>query len=93
MTLNESANEVLATVPNDAQIEVETKEDSVRAMIRSELLGNNQGTVTMIEAILMTAKSYGYDKVDLDIGYNRVGKYDLTKELTVPIQVNPIPIQ
>lgn len=53
-----------------------------------------QAIVTMIESILTTAKSYGYEYVNFkNMPLEQVGNYLLTDEIKVPIAVNPINIK
>ncbi|MBP1949530.1 hypothetical protein [Virgibacillus litoralis] len=54
---------------------------------------NNQETVTMIEAILMTAKSYGYQEVLFTNSSDEtIGPYNLSEPIKVPKGVNPVKI-
>ncbi|MFC4404320.1 hypothetical protein [Gracilibacillus xinjiangensis] len=90
MKNDEEPFRVSAPIPKNASIEVNAQGDMVNVTVTSTLLGNNQGTLTMIEAILLAAKSFGYNQVKFDIEVDNVGKYDLTKPLDVPDIINPV---
>jgi hypothetical protein len=52
----------------------------------------NEQNVLMIEAILLTAKSFGYSQVEFQgTGTEQIGTYNLTQPIDVPISVNPMP--
>ncbi|KAB8138367.1 hypothetical protein F9U64_05020 [Gracilibacillus oryzae] len=90
MKKDEEAFHVTAVIPPEAEIEISDNGDLVNVAITSSLFGNNQGTVTMIEAILLTAKSYGYEQVRFDIGINQAGNYQLTEPVDIPDIINPV---
>ncbi|SHN20084.1 hypothetical protein [Gracilibacillus kekensis] len=91
MKENEANNQVSASIPTDANLKVEDmSEDHVFISVSSSQIANNQLTVFMIEAILATANSYGYQQVTFDIGVEQVGRYDLTKPLKTTNQINVI---
>ncbi|MCA0982984.1 hypothetical protein LCL89_02865 [Halobacillus yeomjeoni] len=51
---------------------------------------NDQQLLTMVEAILMTAKIHGYSQVSFEPLENRIGFYDLSGLVEVPNAANPI---
>lgn len=73
-----------------------SKEKQVRLSFdQHEVLGDNTTTQEMIEAILITAKSFYFDEVMImieGITEDRVGPYELNKALDVPIGINPLQI-
>ncbi len=60
-----------------------------------DVLGDNADTIDMIEAILMTAKSFDFKQVIIvmeDFDVNQVGPYPLGTALDLPVAINPIKI-
>jgi hypothetical protein len=58
-------------------------------------LGDNAATIDMIEAILMTAKSFDFKQVVIsmeDLDVNQVGPYVLDTALDLPVAINPVKI-
>lgn len=52
---------------------------------------NNEDTIIMLEAILLTAKEFGYNKVQFKgIDIDQIGVMDLTNPVDVPYSPNPI---
>ncbi|GAE91329.1 hypothetical protein JCM21714_277 [Gracilibacillus boraciitolerans JCM 21714] len=89
MKNNEQTFLVWATIPNDANIAVENlAENHVFVSISSKQIGDNQLTVSMVESILATAYTYGFQQVTLDIGLDQIGKYDLTAPIDTTNQIN-----
>ncbi|MDC3413087.1 hypothetical protein NC797_09930 [Aquibacillus sp. 3ASR75-11] len=73
---------------------VETYDQMKRAKItvsNQTKLRNNQTSLNMIESIMMTAKSYGYETVTFDLPIQKIGPYEFTEELPVPVAANPMP--
>lgn len=94
MKNDEDLSNVSQTIPNDVNFKVNLAEDELLIHFSDDTtLKNEQLYITMIEAILMTAKSYQYEEVTFE-NYNieRIGPYDLTESLDVPLAVNPIKI-
>ncbi|RCW64880.1 hypothetical protein [Saliterribacillus persicus] len=90
MKEDEEPFNVFKSIPNDASITTnEISNTTIEIAVESEHIAENQTTLKMVEAILMTAKSFGYQEVIFDIGINEVGTYDLTTEIKVPLQINP----
>ncbi|WP_058307549.1 hypothetical protein [Gracilibacillus massiliensis] len=91
MKKNEAEYQVSASIPKDARVEVEDLSDeNVFISISSSEIADNQLTVLMIEAILATANSYGYQQVTVDIGVEQVGRYDLSRPLRTTNQINVV---
>ncbi|WP_053219358.1 hypothetical protein [Virgibacillus senegalensis] len=73
-----------AAIPEDVKFQVQTMDENVLVDLNGAI-GNNQKTLDMMEAMMMTAKSFGYKRIEFNTGMNRVGPYDqLDKPLKVP---------
>ncbi len=85
---------VTASIPADVEYTVNpSDEDVVRITFEPNAkFGDNRETKEMIEAILMTAKSFGfiYVELHLDDHVTQVSQFDLTAPIRVPDAVNPI---
>ncbi|UOQ85910.1 hypothetical protein [Gracilibacillus salinarum] len=91
MKVSEQQYHVTSTIPSDAEIEIESSKDNTLSIrVFSEDIGQNQRTVNMVEAIIATANSFGYESVHFQIGYDQVGKYNLTKAVPTDQQMNVI---
>jgi len=82
------------TIPNEVNFTVESVEKEL--LIRfteGAILENNDIYITMIEAILMTAKNYQYESVTFEnFNIEQSGPYNLSESLEVPQAINPITI-
>ncbi|PAV29525.1 hypothetical protein CIL05_11725 [Virgibacillus profundi] len=83
---------VSQTIPDNINMTTDSTEQELTVTFSDESsLMNNQDTLTMIEAILMTAKSYGYDSVSFqNSNLEKIGSYLLTESIPVPVGANPI---
>ncbi|WP_163537682.1 hypothetical protein [Gracilibacillus sp. YIM 98692] len=90
MKTHEEVSTIQATIPLDADLNVEREGEMVNIHIDSSSIQDNQQTINMVEAILMSAKSFGYEQVDFEIGIQQAGKYDLSTPVEIPKQMNPI---
>ncbi|WP_112181211.1 hypothetical protein [Paraliobacillus zengyii] len=83
-----------ATIPKDTSFNLEEKstEDILISFSESTDFADNQLTMSMIEAILITAKTFGYRSVEFDIPIDSevVGEYRLQEAIPVPDGVNPL---
>lgn len=81
------------TIPSDAEFEVDpSDQDLLRIDFEANtLFGDNRMTKEMIESILMTAKSFDFEQVDIGIEGDliQVDQFDLTVPIPVPDGVNP----
>lgn len=97
LQLKEDQNEfnVHHTIPEDVAFTVESQDNKLILTYEGPLDFNDlQDAVIMIESILMTAKAYGYEFVSLEkMPFEKVGSLDVTKDLKVPVAVNPIVIK
>ncbi|GGB33741.1 hypothetical protein GCM10011409_08960 [Lentibacillus populi] len=93
MKQNREASHVYRTIPTEIQFSVSTENQLEITLSNNAALPNTQEGITMIDAILMTAKSFGYASVTFhNTKVNQIGDYDLSKPIKVPKAVNPITI-
>ncbi|WP_249871894.1 hypothetical protein [Oceanobacillus saliphilus] len=83
------------TIPEDIHFSIDSTGDQLILTLDEESnFGNGQEELTMIEAILMTAKSFEYKFVQFnDLPYNQIGTYDTSEPIQVPEAVNPVDIR
>lgn len=83
---------IYPTIPEDVQFSFKsTSEELIITLENDQALENMQKTVVMIESILMTAKSFGYEKVTFNgMPVDQIGPYQLSESVTVPEAINPI---
>ncbi|MDR0138555.1 hypothetical protein RFW18_12440 [Metabacillus idriensis] len=69
----------------------ETKDDVTIEFTAESTIDNNETDTLMLEAILMTAKEFGYESVKFEgLNVDRVGEMDLTDAVPVPFSPNPV---
>ncbi|RYG73635.1 hypothetical protein EU245_05920 [Lentibacillus lipolyticus] len=92
MKKDEKGFHVSGTVPEAADLSVTVEGEELRISFDTEEpVPHGQELVTMIDAILMTAKNFGYEQVFFpNAGQEQAGPYDLTKPINVPRGANPI---
>ena len=94
MKLADPDPHINAPIPSDVEVIVESLGPlSLTIQGPEGRLGNDKETLNMIEAILMTAKTFQLDSVSFDMTIDHVGPYDLTMPVPVPEAVNPIQIK
>lgn len=83
---------VYATIPREIQFQVDIiGEELILAFTQENNLKDEQKYITMIEAILMTAKSYELKQVLFkNSSIDQIGSFDLSKPIQVPEMINPI---
>lgn len=94
ITIPES--DIGSTIPAeiDFRIDANHPDELILKYIGNEEVEESSFTVTMIESILLTAKSYGYEAVLFQsMPIDEVGIYQFSKAIDVPIGVNPIYLQ
>lgn len=86
---------ITETIPEDLPFIAEIEEQELTFIITDDhSLADEQEYITMIEAILMTAKSYDLTYVSFEnTGVEKVGPYDVTDAIEVPEFINPIVIR
>lgn len=90
-TSNEVFN-VHQTIPENVQFIVEPSDNVLTVNFTDNVSSIEQdGAIIMIESILMTAKSYGYEFVSFNnLPDEQFGPYQLHAPIKVPVGVNPI---
>ena len=88
--------DITATIPADLEYVVDPgDEELLKVSFESHSkLGDNRESKEMIEAILMTAKSFGFSEVEFNLGEEiiQVNQFTLTDTIPVPDGVNPVPL-
>jgi len=82
-----------ATIPADVDytINCESTEDCFIHFTEEINQLSQSEQILVLESILMTAKSYGYDYVSFEgISEETIEGYDLTQPIDVPLAVNPV---
>jgi hypothetical protein len=92
MKEDEAEFHVYQTVPDDIEFTIEPEDLQLNFRLTNGAdLTEDQESLEMIEAILMTAKSYGYEQVSFkNTDMEQIGPYNLTEPVPVPEAVNPI---
>lgn len=95
MKIDEPAFNVDSAVLEDMGIAIETDGEQITVGLPEAVYYSDEKDFSMLlEALLMTAKSYGYNQVTiLDSPIVSVGEYDLTNPIPVPLAVNPVDIR
>lgn len=91
---NEEDFHVYATIPENVNFSIrDNHQQLIVELENNNSLANEEEFITMIEAILMTAKSYGYETVKFEnTKIDQIGSYLLTEPIFVPDAVNPIEV-
>ncbi|MBP2077827.1 hypothetical protein [Oceanobacillus polygoni] len=95
MNLNEPEFNVAQTIPDEIQLEVQSSGSLLELTFDDvQEFTNEQDAVTMIEAILMTAKSYGFENVQFhNPPMQQISGYNLAEPINVPRAVNPVDLR
>lgn len=89
-------SDIEGTIPSeiDFRIDANHQDELILEYRGNGNLEENDFTVTMVESILLTAKSYGYQAVLFqNMPFDKTGMYQLSKAIDVPIGVNPVYLQ
>ncbi|WP_182199440.1 GerMN domain-containing protein [Paraliobacillus salinarum] len=92
LKIDEPAFDVKGPIPEDASFDVVVNQDNLSLhFTEGPTLADDETTIMMIEAILMTAKSFNFDSITIDLpnDLDKVGKYRLNQTIPVPDGVNP----
>lgn len=83
---------IYSTIPENVSFSLSTSDQQLFITFEDdEIIEDKQAAIIMIEAILMTAKSFGYELVTLNkLPTDHIGPYDLSDSIEVPKAVNPI---
>lgn len=91
MRISEQDFHIYQTIPDDILFTLEQTENRLLVRFTDKLtLEDEQEYVIMIDAMLMTAKGYGFDSIEFKNTADYIGPYDLSKPVQVPEAVNPI---
>ncbi|MFC4557419.1 hypothetical protein ACFO3D_04255 [Virgibacillus kekensis] len=92
MKENEEVFHVAGVIPTDLNITVQREGPLLRLQFSNpENLKKSGETVFMLDAIMMTAKSFGYQQVEfVNPPMDTVGPYNLREPIDVPLGANPI---
>lgn len=92
MKKGQASFNIKPTIPEDAQFSLTaTDRELVITSDHDQIFEDEQKATIMIEAILMTAKSFGFELVTFNnISINQIGPYQLSESLEVPEAINPI---
>ncbi|MHA6251071.1 hypothetical protein [Oceanobacillus sp. CAU 1775] len=80
------------TIPENINFSIKENEDTLHVILdNTSSASSNDISVTMIESILLTAKSYGFTHVMFEnMPFSFIGDYNLEESLEVPLAANPI---
>lgn len=96
LKVDEPAFTVEGTIPKAVDIK-DVKRDGELLKVNfnvTNTIEGDQQLITMIESILMTAKQFGFTQIKFNnLPDPVVGDYDVTKPISVPYSVNPMPLQ
>ncbi|SEQ24730.1 hypothetical protein SAMN05216232_2021 [Virgibacillus subterraneus] len=94
MKKDEESYNVYHSIPRNIDYSLRSEGDLLQINFADKKMAyNNQETVTMIEAILMTAKSFDYQEVLFtNTSDETIGPYNLSEPIKVPEGVNAIKI-
>lgn len=92
MKQSEELFHVYGTIPSDVHFTVDVEEDGLIITFGNDTeITYDEKVQTMIEAILMTAKSYGYNDVLFEnVPLEHIGPYKMSEPIDVPEAVNPM---
>lgn len=92
MKNSEEAFRLTETIPDSVDFSVDSSGNDLQLSYTGDLeIEDSEEMVMMIDAILMTAKSYGFETVMFnDMGIDSIGKYKMGESIQVPTAVNPI---
>jgi hypothetical protein len=84
---------IYPTIPEDIQFRLTTLDDQLFITPdNDQVFQDEQRALIMIEAILMTAKSFGYEFVTFNhvSTIDQIGPYQFSEPIEVPEAVNPV---
>ncbi|RWZ60229.1 hypothetical protein EQV77_02755 [Halobacillus fulvus] len=88
--LQENQDSTIAPVPANLSVSATGNNNTVQIKIDGEEWDSDQSKLTAIEAILLTAKQFGYSEVEFE-GVEGLERYfDLDRPVSVPDYVNPV---
>lgn len=95
MKMKEEGFPIVQTIPSGIELDVLTEDEQLTLTFEDNTsLDNNQQGIIMVEALLMTAKSYGFQTVQFhNSPVNQIGNYNLSTPINVPEAVNPVDLR
>lgn len=91
MSISDKDFNLTKTIPDEITFSSETEGSKLVITFENSPEMSNQALLTMLEAIMLTAKSFGFELVEFDnTSIQQIGDYNLKKPIQVPISVNPI---
>lgn len=94
MKYDQEEFDITGTIPAHIDYTLDpSNQDILRLTFESDpVFGDNQMTKEMIESILFTAKSFGFNHVEFDLGEDvtQVNQFDLSAPVSIPDGINPI---
>lgn len=92
MKKGDPAYHIQSTIPADVDFSfTKAEEELIITLTNDWVFENEQKATTMIEAILMTAKSFGFERVRFnEMSVDQIGPYQFSESITVPEAINPI---
>ncbi|WP_339227943.1 hypothetical protein NSQ77_20485 [Oceanobacillus sp. FSL K6-2867] len=95
MSQNDPDFNIKQTIPNEIQLEVQSSGNLLElTFVDEQVFTDKQDVLTMVEAILMTAKSYGFEKVQFQNSpLQQVSKYNFSDPIRVPKAANPVDLR
>jgi hypothetical protein len=91
MTVGETEKDLQPSIPTETKLEIFTAEDDAQTLIMKVAEGtalNNQFLYSF-EALMLTAKSFGYEKVRVEgQGAEQLGPFSLSEDVPLPVGPN-----
>ena len=90
---NEGGESIDSPIPAGVSLKGEEASEELLSVTitTSNKLEPDQQSITMIEAVLATAASFGYEHVHLHgLPFRSIDRYDLSNPLETPVAVNPL---
>lgn len=95
MKVNEEEFSIDQTVPSDIEMDIQSEDDQLALIFEEDTtFDNNQEAIVMVESLLMTAKSFGFQTVQFhNSPLTQIGDYNLNAPIAVPEAVNPVDLR
>ncbi|MTH52215.1 hypothetical protein GKZ89_02265 [Bacillus mangrovi] len=94
--MTKDKNETMKTVMAEqaAVSSIDEQQSELILTFTENELGNNEQTIFMLEALLLTAKEFNYESVSFKgLNLEKVGTMDVTKPVKVPYGANPVQVE
>ncbi|WP_067725401.1 hypothetical protein [Oceanobacillus damuensis] len=95
MKVEQTEFNINQTIPETVQYTADSSGNELILTLQDETsFENSQEVLIMIEAILMTAKSYGYEYVQFNnLPFDEIGNYNTSEPIKVPEGANPVDLR